>query len=703
MLKPKSIRFIAAAISAAVIISLLVLSFSSFFDFKITSDPLLADASQESGVSDKSDGLLNASELYGSLTVRSVKSSVIASPISHVYNGKNLTAKVSGTSVKLSWTASKAKNKSYYIKYRLSSSSKWIKAGTSKTTSYTVKNLTKGETYDFWVYNVYDDTDLKASDENKTTVTIGANQNTDSSKSSETVGKTNLKAKPSGNSVLLTWSESTAKKKMYKVLYKSSKSTSWKSAAETDKTSFTVENLESGETYDFWVYNIYDAAGAYLESSNKASATIEKSSSAQKSDPDPDDDFDIDNTEFGHSGADMVLTIDISSTTAKLSWTKISGVKKYKIFNICREDGEWVEKHTITSATSLTMKDLEIGKMYDVWVESEDGEHFSNGITFIFDGIKSKIFSDEPSTVYDSEISDVTEGSKDTEDTEDNNAGKVEDKSDDNDSKSGEDIVIISGTSKESSKTSKSSDVSLPDPIVFLHDKVGYETSESAGITFPFKKSDDLKAIQEYIKLIEDKYPFKLKDTYVVEGKDWKNTSYIFEYTGSKKIGQVSLRKQTKKYILNTPYYDSEIVNVDLYISVNEFYSMNSYSFTINFCDDDVEFVDNKEKSKYSDFSPEYKPGEFKTDSGSSSGSSSKSKTNSAETGRYKCTNIKCSSGYVKCTRCDGKGKLEEYYSTPNYSGKQKTSSVKMVNCPKCNGTGKLKCQTCGGDGWCND
>lgn len=82
--------------------------------------------------------------------------------------------------------------------------------------------------------------------------------------------------------------------------------------------------------------------------------------------------------------------------------------------------------------------------------------------------------------------------------------------------------------------------------------------------------------------------------------------------------------------------------------------------------------------------------------SGSSSWSSSSSSSQRVRTKR--CT--KCGGdGKVSCSRCNGSGGKYVYVSSPNYSGRSKTTSRKWESCSKCRGGQTQSCSTCGGDG----
>lgn len=92
--------------------------------------------------------------------------------------------------------------------------------------------------------------------------------------------------------------------------------------------------------------------------------------------------------------------------------------------------------------------------------------------------------------------------------------------------------------------------------------------------------------------------------------------------------------------------------------------------------------------SKSSSFSP--------SSSKSISSSSSSSKKETVRTKR--CT--KCGGdGEVSCSNCNGKGYKTKTVSSPNYSGKGKTSKTVKENCYRCHGSGDVDCSKCGGDG----
>ena len=90
-----------------------------------------------------------------------------------------------------------------------------------------------------------------------------------------------------------------------------------------------------------------------------------------------------------------------------------------------------------------------------------------------------------------------------------------------------------------------------------------------------------------------------------------------------------------------------------------------------------------------------------KKSTSSSSSSSKKSSSSSSvakKTRTKRCT--KCGGdGKVSCSRCSGSGGKYVYVSTPNYSGRSKTSGRKWENCSKCRGGGTQSCSKCGGDG----
>ena len=61
----------------------------------------------------------------------------------------------------------------------------------------------------------------------------------------------------------------------------------------------------------------------------------------------------------------------------------------------------------------------------------------------------------------------------------------------------------------------------------------------------------------------------------------------------------------------------------------------------------------------------------------------------------YKCGG----DGKITCTQCNGKGYQVTYVSSPNYTGKQKTSKESRSTCLKCHGAKEITCTRCNGEG----
>ncbi len=275
-----------------------------------------------------------------STTVKSYKFTVKA--ISDTYGeseGKTITAytlpgKVSSlkatskttTTVKLTWKAISGV-RGYRIEVK--SGSKWKEIGTVQgKTEYTAKSLSPYTKYEFRV-RAYVVNNGK-SDPGAYSSTLAVRTELGSVDDLKASSKTS-------SSVTLKWGKVTNATGY--TVYKSADKKKWTKVASTSSTSYTVKKLSAKKKYYFKV-------AAYSKATGKAVYS----------------DADIISVYTNLPKTSKVTVKSTTTTTAKLSWSKVSGASKYFVYK-STDKKNWSSAGS-TSSTSITVKGLSSGKKY---------------------------------------------------------------------------------------------------------------------------------------------------------------------------------------------------------------------------------------------------------------------------------------------------------------------------------------------------
>ncbi len=267
---------------------------------------------------------------------KSFTSSYNSTGVSAKYIATPKLTSVANTSsgVKLSWNASKGAAK-YRVFYKTASG--WKKIADTASTSYTWTGAKSGTTYTFTVRCVSSDSKSFTSGYDSTGKTL---------KRLAQPNISNLEVNNSG--VKITWNK-VAGASTYKVYYKTA--SGWKQLRNTASTSCTI-NATMNKSY---TYTVKAVSGSYNSSYNSSGSTIKRINTPAK--------------------PAAVKT----STGYKLSWNKITGAGKYRIY-YKTANGSW-KKLADTTSTSYTWNNMPKGTTYYVTVRclSADGKQFTSG------------------------------------------------------------------------------------------------------------------------------------------------------------------------------------------------------------------------------------------------------------------------------------------------------------------------------------
>ncbi len=255
-------------------------------------------------------------------------------------------------SVSLSWT-SLTGAALYKVEYKASSSSSWLHATYTSSTTTTVDDLNCNTGYNFRVRARGNGT------------TYSTTYGDPSSSVSETTDKCNAPP-PTGltvdsdtdDSVSLSWTAVTDAAR-YKVEYKASSSSTWLHATFTSGTTATVDDLDSATGYDFRVRARGDGSPystLYGDPSSSVSETTDK--------PTPPAPTGLTATSHTHD-------------SVSLSWTALTDAAKYKVEYKASSSTTWLHA-TYASATTATVDSLEQTTEYDFRVRARgDGSPYS--------------------------------------------------------------------------------------------------------------------------------------------------------------------------------------------------------------------------------------------------------------------------------------------------------------------------------------
>ncbi len=210
---------------------------------------------------------------------------------------------ITGTSATLSWGAVTGATQ-YTIQYKASSSSTWLTAGTSVSPSYNLSGLINNTVYNWQVKT--DCSGYSAtSDFTTTTTSGGGGTSCNAPISLSTTGITNTSA-------VLAWATVTGATQ-YSVQYKLNSASTWTLAGNTYALSFNLAGLTAGQAYNWQVKA--NCSGGY-------SATVNFTTTGSSG--------------GGGSGTTCSAPINltnsnITSTSARLGWSAVSGATSYTI------------------------------------------------------------------------------------------------------------------------------------------------------------------------------------------------------------------------------------------------------------------------------------------------------------------------------------------------------------------------------------
>ncbi len=159
------------------------------------------------------------------------------------------------------------------------------------------------------------------------------------------------KAENTNGGVKLTWNKVTGAAK-YRVFYK--KNGKWTKIADTTGTSYTWAGAASGTSYIFTVRCVSNDGSYYTSNYNTAGKSIR------------------------YIAAPVISKAENVNGGVKLTWNKVTGAAKYRVFY--KKNGKWA-KIADTTGTSYTWKGAASGTKYTFTVRcvSSDGKNFTSG------------------------------------------------------------------------------------------------------------------------------------------------------------------------------------------------------------------------------------------------------------------------------------------------------------------------------------
>lgn len=231
--------------------------------------------------------------------------------------------------------------------------------------------------------------------------------------------------------------------------------------------------------------------------------------------------------------------------------------------------------------------------------------------------------------------------------------------------------ILLCGTAQASADTASNNIITsavLPAPKSFFNDAVKFTTTPSNSSDFGTMTTGDFKynelaLAQEYVQCIVDHYPFtldwKIKDdaSKLNSSWNWYNEGCFFNYTGgyTKNVGTVTLyhyNNSSANVCVDFGVYPSDdLVRLTIYYGDNISFRDNGYR-----CSKDVTSV------------PTPSPGIGGI--------------------CYFCGDT----GEIECSRCGGRGQIQEYQTTYSFGKKQQV--LQWVDCPDCN-FGRKPCPWC--------
>ncbi len=231
-------------------------------------------------------------------------------------SSSKLKATATASSIKLSWSAVSSAT---HYKIERYSSKKWKTVTTTSKTSYTIIGLSSYTSYTYRVTalkKLSDGTYLAASPvEIKAKTLLGTTSS--------------LKSSATSSTMTLTWSKVSGAEKYQVRQYTGGK---WKTVATTSKTTYKVSKLKANTKYKFSVRAV---VGKSTYGSAKEISAYTLLATPTK-----------------------VKVSSTTATTAKLTWSKVSGASSYEVYAYL--SGKWTKVAT-SKKTSATVKELPSG------------------------------------------------------------------------------------------------------------------------------------------------------------------------------------------------------------------------------------------------------------------------------------------------------------------------------------------------------
>ena len=156
-----------------------------------------------------------------------------------------------------------------------------------------------------------------------------------------------------GDSIKLKW-KAVSGAVNYRVYRKTSSTGSWKSVGTTKEASFVDKKVEPGKKYIYTIRCINKNGKYAVSSYNKTGKTVSNLKTPQ------------------------VTKIDNAKDGVKITWGKVSGAEKYRVY--VKKDGKWKAVANTTS-TTFTHKGVESDKTYTYTVRctTKSGKTFTSG------------------------------------------------------------------------------------------------------------------------------------------------------------------------------------------------------------------------------------------------------------------------------------------------------------------------------------
>ena len=230
-------------------------------------------------------------------------------------------------------------------KYRVfykNSSGGWTKLADTASTSYTWKSAKKGTNYTFTVRCISNDGKTFTSGYNASGVGISY------------LATPKLTSVTSGNTgAVIKWDKVSGAEK-YRIFYKTG-SGGWTKLADTASASYTWTGAKSGTTYAFTVRCVTSDGKTYTSGYDTTGKSVK------------------------YIAAPSISAISNTETGVKISWGKVTGAEKYRVF-YKNSSGGWTKIADTTSA-SYTWTGVVSGTNYTFTVRcvSSDGKTFTSG------------------------------------------------------------------------------------------------------------------------------------------------------------------------------------------------------------------------------------------------------------------------------------------------------------------------------------